>query len=102
MAPNALVSFLTVFIFSVVWYWNETYMMGLLLLTGTPTIALSIERLWEIMAIYLYGRPEGRGPDSFIVWVQAGCLMAISPLLVMYIFLQKHFVEGVERSGITG
>ncbi|MCL1880968.1 MAG: carbohydrate ABC transporter permease [Oscillospiraceae bacterium] len=105
MVPNALVSFLTVFIFSVVWYWNETYVTGLLLL-GTPTIATAIEGLWETLATYRpinpSGRPEGMSPDMFMVWVQAGCLMAITPLLVMYIFLQKYFVEGVERSGITG
>jgi len=102
MVPNAFVSFLTVFIFSVVWYWNDSYVSGMLI-SGTPTIALAIENLWATVSFYFHGTAEGTGgPAAFIVWVQAGCLMAISPILLMYIFLQKYFVEGVERSGIVG
>jgi multiple sugar transport system permease protein len=84
MVPNSFVGFLTVFIFSVVWYWNETYITGLLLL-GTPTIALSIENLWETMASYRLinpsGRPEGLGPADFIVWVQAGYVSFLTKAL---------------------
>ena len=39
---------------------------------------------------------------QIIVWLESGCLLAILPILVMYTFLQKYFVEGVERSGLTG
>ncbi|MCL2071445.1 MAG: carbohydrate ABC transporter permease [Oscillospiraceae bacterium] len=102
MVPNSFVSFLTVFIFSVVWYWNDSYVSGMLI-EGSPTIALAIENLWTTMSFYFHGSGQGYGgPESFIVWVQAGCLMSIAPILIMYIFLQKHFVEGVERSGIVG
>ena len=37
-----------------------------------------------------------------IVWMEAGCLISIMPILIMYIFLQKYFTEGIERSGIVG
>lgn len=102
MVPNAFVSFLTVFIFSVVWYWNDSYVTGMLI-EGSPTIALAIENLWSTMSFYFHGVGQGfGGPEAYIVWVQAGCLMSIAPILIMYIFLQKYFVEGVERSGIVG
>jgi multiple sugar transport system permease protein len=105
MVPNSLVSFLTVFIFSMVWYWNETYISGLLLM-GTPTIAHAIQGIVETLAGDIVVNPseqtEGASLEIYMVWVQAACLMAITPLLVMYLFLQKHFVEGVERSGIVG
>ncbi|MDR0196896.1 MAG: carbohydrate ABC transporter permease [Oscillospiraceae bacterium] len=101
MIPNALNSYLTVFIFSVVWYWNDSYVSGMFF-NGSDTIALAVDNLWRIMSQYfLAGRVEG-GPTQFIVWVQAGCLMALFPILLMYIFLQKYFVEGIERSGIVG
>jgi multiple sugar transport system permease protein len=104
MVPNAFVSFLTVFIFSVVWYWNDSYISGMLLGEGgMQTISVVVEDLWTAVALYLHGTVNDLGgPAAFIVWVQAGCLMAITPILLMYIFLQKHFVEGVERSGIVG
>jgi multiple sugar transport system permease protein len=39
---------------------------------------------------------------DYVVWIEAGCLLSIIPILILYIFLQKHFVEGIERSGIVG
>jgi multiple sugar transport system permease protein len=106
MIPNAFVSFLTVFIFSVVWYWNDTFVTGMLVggEGGMHTISLAIngENMWRSMSFHIHGDPNVGQASSYIVWVQAACLMAISPILMMYIFLQKHFVEGVERSGIVG
>jgi multiple sugar transport system permease protein len=104
MVPNAFVSFLTVFIFSVVWYWNDTYITGMLIGGEGATISIAIngQNLWEIVATYLHGDSRNYVAAQFIVFVQAGALMAITPILIMYLFLQKHFVEGVERSGIVG
>jgi multiple sugar transport system permease protein len=32
----------------------------------------------------------------------AGTLLSIAPLLVIYLFLQNHFVQSIERTGIAG
>ena len=32
----------------------------------------------------------------------AACLITVIPLIVIYILVQKHFTEGVERTGIVG
>lgn len=32
----------------------------------------------------------------------AGTMLSILPLLIMYLVLQKQFVESVDRTGITG
>ena len=34
--------------------------------------------------------------------LMAGTFLVILPVLVVYAFLQKKFMEGVERSGLTG
>ena len=34
--------------------------------------------------------------------VMAATFLAILPLLIIYMFVQKQFMEGVERSGLTG
>ena len=44
MVPNAKTSFLTVFIFSNVWYWNDSYVTGMFF-TNPYTIAMEIDRL---------------------------------------------------------
>ena len=36
------------------------------------------------------------------VQVQAGALLAIAPMLVLFIVAQRYFTEGIERSGIVG
>ncbi len=101
MVPNASNSFLTVFIFSVVWYWNDSYVSGMFF-TESSTIALQVSNLYQTISAYFNnGTPTGIAAD-WLVWIESGCLLSILPILIMYIFLQKNFVEGVERSGIVG
>lgn len=101
MVPNASNSFLTVFIFSVVWYWNDSYVSGMFF-SKSNTIALQVSNLYNtISAYYNNGTPTGV-PADWLVWIEAGCLLSILPILIMYVFLQKNFIEGVERSGIVG
>lgn len=101
MVPNAKTSFITVFLFSLVWYWNDSYVSGMFY-TGNATIALQTQNLWTTISSYFNnGTPTGI-PSQWIVWVQAGCLLSLLPILIIYAFMQKQFVEGIERSGITG
>lgn len=102
MVPNAMSSYLTVFIFSIVWYWNDTYISGMFF-TQNSTIAMEIGNAFQTISAALSssGTPQGVAQD-YIVWVEATCLFAVLPILIMYIFLQRYFIEGVERSGIVG
>ena len=100
MIPNAKTSFLTVFIFSIVWYWNDSYVTSMFF-NEPYTIAMEIEGIATKMMIYFTGETNGMASD-YLVWIEAGCLLSLLPILIMYIFLQKQFVEGVERSGLVG
>ena len=101
MAPNAAAAFLTVFLFSVVWYWNDYYVSATFF-TNTKTIALMLQNLDTELKIRLFNSAVAEvSPREQIVWKEAGCLLSISPMLVMYCFLQKHFTEGIERSGLV-
>ena len=102
MIPNAASSFLTVFLFSVVWYWNDYYVSSTFFV-DTRTIALMLTNLESELNMRLFNKPNlNINPREQIVWKEAGCLICITPLLVMYTFMQKHFTEGIERSGIVG
>ena len=104
MVPNAKTSFLTVFIFSIVWYWNDSYVSGMYL-SGekAQTISLLTNNIWRTVSQYKNGGEAPTGnPSDWIVWIQAGCMLTILPILIIYCFLQRQFVEGIERSGITG
>lgn len=101
MVPNAKTSFLTVFIFSLVWYWNDSYVSNMFF-ADADTIALQIGNLYTTISSWLNGgTPTGVAAD-FMVWIEAGCLISLLPILIIYCFLQRQFIEGIERSGITG
>lgn len=102
MIPNASAAFLTVFLFSVVWYWNDYYVSASFF-TDTRTISLMLRSLDTEMKQKLFGTISAEiSPREQIVWKEAGCLISITPLLILYVCLQKHFIEGIERSGIVG
>ena len=101
MVPNARTSFLTVFIFSIVWYWNDSYVSGMFY-SESDTIALQVSNLFQTISAWLNDGNITGIPSQYMVWIEAGCLLALVPILIIYCFLQKYFIEGIERSGITG
>lgn len=101
MIPNAASAFLTVFLFSVVWYWNDYY-VSTSFFTNTQTVATVLYNLDSRLSRALYSNARIKPSDrELIVWKEAGCLMSVLPILIMYVFLQRHFTEGIERSGIA-
>lgn len=101
MIPNAASAFLTVFLFSVVWYWNDYYISAMFF-TNTKTVASVLRNIETELKLHLFDSVAVEiPPREQIVWKEAGCLLSITPLLIMYVFLQKYFTEGIERSGIV-
>jgi multiple sugar transport system permease protein len=43
-----------------------------------------------------------RDPAISMLYAYAGVILVILPVIILYILLQRWFVEGVERSGIVG
>ncbi len=102
MIPNAASSFLTVFLFSVVWYWNDYYVSSTFF-TNNQTVALMLQNLDSQLRMTLFNDANAEiSPREQIVWKEAGCLLSITPILVLYTCLQKYFTEGIERSGLVG
>ncbi len=102
MIPNAASAFLTVFLFSVVWYWNDYYVSSTFF-TNNQTIALMLQNLDAQLKMTLFNNATVEiSPREQIVWKEAGCLLSIAPILLLYVCLQKYFTEGIERSGLVG
>lgn len=100
MSPNAVAPIVTVFLFSFVWQWND-YFFASLFLQRTQLLPLELDALAANIGV-LTG--QGRQLDPYYVSLlnNTGSLLVIAPLLVMYIFLQRYFVESVERTGLVG
>ena len=102
--PLAVPAVVVVFLFSFVWYWNETYLTGLYI-DGARTLPLQLSRFAASFREQ-FGNVDPNAED-FVDRINeaiymAGTLISILPLLLMYFGLQKWFVESVDRSGITG
>ena len=102
MVPNAGSSFLTVFLFSIVWYWNDFYVTSSFF-RNKRTISLQLKNLDGLLNIEIFNNANANiSAREKIVWFEAACLLSITPMLILYACLQKHFTEGIERSGLVG
>ena len=96
--PNAGPAFLTSFLFSIVWYWNDYYYSSMFFPTK-QTVSLALAGLRNLLST---DATVGRDPYQLLISLQAGSLLVCIPLLLMYMFLQRYFVQSIERTGIVG
>jgi multiple sugar transport system permease protein len=100
--PMAVPAIIISFLFSFVWYWNETYLAAIYFGDNLTTLPLQLEKF---VATYQKMFPAGMGLGKNQInegIKMAGTLLSILPLLIVYFITQRWFVEGVDRSGITG
>jgi multiple sugar transport system permease protein len=98
MLVNAIPSVVTVAIFSLVWQYNDTFYSNLFNLSADMIIGKKITTLQAT----LLNLDQIRDPSLSALYVNAGIVLVILPLVILYVLLQKQFIEGVERSGIVG
>ena len=99
--PLAVPAFITSFLFGFVWYWNETYFISLFLGDAAKEMSLQIRLAYFVSEYSSYYASEEITLANEGVRL-AATLLIIFPMLLVYFILQRWFVEGVERSGITG
>jgi len=97
--PNAVPILITVALFSFVWQWNDAYYATLFLTTAT-LISIRVLSVGAQMYIALGGIFVD--PNEVSLVVNAAVMLTIAPLIIMYLFMQRYFIEGIERSGIVG
>ena len=98
MLVNAIPSVITVAIFSMVWQYNDTFYARLFVISDElviskkiSTIEASISNVEKIL-----------DPKILELFLDAGIVLVMIPIIIIYVALQKQFIEGVERSGIVG
>lgn len=99
MLPNAKNAIITVFLFSFVWHWNEFYMSNLLLgnLKKNFAIALSSLRLDLQSVVNVQTISD---PLVVVTRIQAGALLTILPLFILYLVTQRYFTDSIEHGAI--
>lgn len=104
--PSATPAFITVGLFSFVWYWNESYLTelyvhGVLSNSGLTTLIIQLRNFASNYSSYATTAVSGATSLNEAIRM-AGTLLAVLPLLILYFVLQRHFVESIDRTGITG
>ena len=103
--PSAVPAIITVFLFSFVWYWNESY------LTEMYVQGLTTKSNWTNLVIQLKNfdsafntrAQTGDTATSLNESVRmAATSLSILPLFLVYLVLQRQFIESIDRTGITG
>lgn len=98
--PLSIPALLVSFLFSFVWYWNETFTTSLYLLGEYKTLPIQLSKFAATFEnVYPMADYVDKANRSIKM---AGTLLTILPVLVIYFILQRWFVEGVDRTGITG
>ena len=99
--PLSVPMMTTVFMFSFSWQWTDTFYTSSKFFTSTnaPTMLTSIVGKIPPTLKDTAGAVEG-------IWESAitntSGLLVILPLFIIFLFAQRSFVEGIERSGIVG
>ncbi len=66
-------------------------------------MATQLSSLPYNLSIQLEGGVATNKDPFYMSMVQdTGILLAILPLIIIYLFVQRYFVESIERSGIVG
>lgn len=100
--PMASSAILVTFLFSFIWYWNETTKAGMFFEGKIPTLPLQLQNFVDSYS-KMYPVNEYSTTNRINESIRlAGTLLTIAPLLVLYTALQRKFIEGIERTGLTG
>lgn len=98
--PAAMPAILLSFLLSVVWYYNETVLSAVYLGNSVKMLPLELEKFQSTYQQLFPSSTTGKSVNEAIY--MAGTLLNILPLIILYFFTQRHFVDGIDKAGITG
>lgn len=108
--PVARSAIIVTIVLSVVWHWNDFYEAGIYL--SKPKMLPLPSVLPSLLAIIndpekqeiLFNQVQNMDEIEKVIneaVLMAGTFITVLPVLVLYGFLQKKFVQGIERTGLV-
>ena len=97
--PLSIPMMITIFLFSFSWQWTDEFYTTLFFFSDIDKIYL----MPDIIKIPRSLKTEYAGQTLYynVINNTAG-MMAIAPLIILYLFCQRYLVQGIERSGLVG
>ena len=98
MMPNAAPAVITVAVFSIVWQYNDSFFANTFNISDSILVTRKLESLINVIA----NAEKVLTIREQQLYFDAGVVLVLVPVVVIYLVLQRRFIEGVERSGIVG
>ena len=101
MLPDAKPMITSCFLFSFVWQWTDSFYSGMFL-PNYSILANKVARLSEVLNSYVKATTglDKASTAYASAMIGTGTLLVIIPLIIVYLFAQKGFVESLSQSGI--
>ena len=101
MLPDAKPILTSCFLFSFVWQWTDGF-YSKMFLGNIRLLATQLAIIGDRLSSYMTNTMKTAGASVGYIncIVSTGTLMVIVPLLILYLFAQKGFVESLSNSGI--
>ncbi len=103
--PLAVPMMITIFLFSFSWQWTDDFYTKLFFRSILPEdkiyLMSDVVKTTELMNKLYPGAFPGKDLYENVIANTAG-MMAIAPLIILYLFCQRYLVQGIERSGLVG
>ncbi len=96
--PSSGVVFTTVIVFTIIWHWNDITLGAVYMQENFP-LAVNLSRIASSLASGGYYVQHDVQAQAIVM---AACVMFILPPLVLYMIMQRRFIESIDRVGITG
>ncbi len=100
MAPNALASGLVVFLFSLVWHWNDYFTTSALFTSPNKARPLSLILMAKYGEIGITFMSSDDVNSTYIL--NAAALLVVLPMIIVFAFTQRYFIESVDKVGVKG
>lgn len=97
VVPSSSIAYLCVFIFAIIAYWNDYYLSVMFFKSNYP-LAVSLSEIKNNLH-FMGGLAT---TDAIHNVTMTGCLLFILPILLVYLILQKRFIQSIDRIGIVG
>lgn len=99
--PSSGVVILTVFIFAIVWHWND-WLMATMYTSNSKTLAAEIYDISDVISEWALAHNFKINSQLNYGVNLAACLLFITPPTIMYLCLQRKFIQSIDRVGIVG
>ena len=95
MLPPAQPAIVVVFLFSFVWHWNDS-LQPAIFMKDQYFLMQQLGQVEAALSDMRYRAMWGTGA------IMTAALLVVLPLLLLYVFTQRYFVESIERTGLIG